>query len=71
MDFNKARERALTYFAKSEHGFLQHGIHSPFVNDKFMMTEPTLDNLLIRRSDQLVSRRVSWLLRSMQYAPIQ
>ncbi len=46
MDFNKARERALFYFAESEHGFLRHSIHAPFVSDKFMMTEHTSDNLI-------------------------
>lgn len=54
MAYNKARERALTYFAESEHCFLRHSIHAPFVSDKFMMTEHTSDNLLIARSGQLV-----------------
>ena len=54
MDFNKARERAPSYFAESQHGFLRHSIHAPFVSDKFMMTEQTSDNLLIARSDQLI-----------------
>jgi Domain of unknown function (DUF4338) len=54
MDFNKARERALSYFAESQHGFLRHSIHAPFVSDKFMMTEHTSDNLPIALSDQLI-----------------
>src|SRR3990172_9626574 len=54
MAYNKARERALTYFAENEHGFLRHSTHAPFVSDTFMMTEQTSDNLLTARSDQLV-----------------
>lgn len=53
MGFNKARERAPTYFAESEHGFRQHSIHAPFSSDDIMMPEyiSSADDLLSAPSD--------------------